>query len=94
MKYGLEFQRFNHDTQRPEDIQSSAYIDNISSSLTIPNVGDFVHLEALGGETSAHFSGQVKSRLFRYFNNETCAINIVVDTNPRDEIPWEELVKE
>ncbi|MDP9811392.1 hypothetical protein J2W42_004256 [Rhizobium tibeticum] len=42
----------------------------------IPNVGDYVQIEPLGGYDAPQYAGKVKSRLFQ----ETCGINIWLKT--------------
>jgi hypothetical protein len=58
----------------------------------LPNVGDYVQIEPLGKPEARRYEGRVKSRLFRYFNNESCGINIVVEDNVDD--AWDAVIKE
>ncbi len=91
MKYYVSFQEFNKNIGRPIDHRSAS--DFATEGLgMLPNVGDYVQLEPMGAPDAPRYSGRVKSRLFRYFNSESCAINIVVEDNESDD--WGTVIKE
>lgn len=85
MKYYVEFQPITKGASRPtDDGESSAahkFETNAQGVALLPNVGDFVHCTGMGdrGNDYVRPSGRVKSRLFTYFGNESCGINIVVE---------------
>ena len=104
--YHIQYQPLRAGAARPEDWGSChAYTcTGQDSAPLLPSVGDFVHLEPLGGgDGYLRFSGRVRSRLFRQFtyvdNSEDAkgpsevqiAVNIVVEETDDD---WGLLVKE
>jgi hypothetical protein len=91
MKYYVSFQEFSKKNGRPIDHNSASDFETDGLGM-IPNVGDYVHLEPMGKPEAPRYSGRVKSRLFSYFNNETCSINIVVEANDADD--WGAVIKE
>jgi len=44
----------------------------------LPNLGDHVHLDSMGGEDEPSFDGPVIERRFRYRGGDTCDVEIVV----------------
>jgi hypothetical protein len=91
MKYYVQFQEFSPHTGRPIDHSSEADFETSDSGI-IPQVGDYVNILAVKDpKVSPSYSGRVKSRLFTYFGNESCGINIVVEPNGDD---WGALIKE
>ena len=90
MKYMVQFQQWDPRIGRPIDEPCSADYE-ADDLAVVPNVGDYVQAIALstGGR---QMEGRVRSRLFRYFNAESCGITIVLDD--ADDIPWGEFVKE
>ena len=94
MKYLIDYQYLPKGAARPRDDGEVApiEIDDTGYAL-IPNVGDFVQVEAstINGNS---FSGRVKSRLFRHIRTppqNTCAVMIVVEETDDD---WGMLIKE
>lgn len=47
----------------------------------------------LGKPEAPSYEGRVKSRLFRYFNDENCGVNIVVEDTDEPEA-WGYAIKE
>ena len=96
MKYYVEFQPLPKGAKRPlDDGQSSAAhsFEGPEGIALLPNIGDHVHLTKTQARRDfASFSGRVKSRLFVYVGNESCAINIVVEEVPDSD--FAALVKE
>ncbi|KAB2759916.1 hypothetical protein F9K81_00180 [Brucella anthropi] len=90
MKYYVTFQEFGPNG-RPIDHPSASDFETDGLGM-IPNVGDYVQLVAMSKPDAPQYSGRVKSRLFRYFNDETCGINIVVEDNKNDD--WGAVIKE
>ena len=91
MKYYVSFQEFGKKHGRPIDHPSASDFETDGLGM-IPNVGDYVQIEPLGNAEAPRYSGRVKSRLFRYFNNDSCGINIVVENNEQDD--WGAVIKE
>lgn len=89
MKYYVGFQQMG-DNGRPIDHPSASDFETNSLGM-LPNVGDYVQIIPMGKPDAPTYDGRVKSRLFRYFNNESCAINIVVEDT---EDGWGEVIKE
>lgn len=98
MKYHVEFQPMSKGDTRPtDDGQSiSAHsFDGESGVALLPQVGDFVHCQpstTRSAEEYAAPAGRVKSRLFTYFGNESCYINIVLE-EVDDKAVWAALIK-
>lgn len=44
----------------------------------LPDVGDHIHLESMGGEDEPSFDGRVAERHFRYRGGEFCDVEIIV----------------
>ncbi|QMV02489.1 hypothetical protein GHV40_13800 [Devosia sp. D6-9] len=44
----------------------------------LPNLGDHIHLESMGGEDEPSFDGIVAERHFRYRGGDSCEVEIVV----------------
>ena len=92
MKYYVQFQEFSPRNNRPIDHPSEADFETDDSGM-IPNVGDYVQIQALRDPVnSPSFSGKVKSRLFSYIGPDNCGINIVVEDASGDD--WGKLIKE
>lgn len=85
MKYRVEFQPMYKGAVRPSDDGESISahsFDGPGGVALLPNVGDYVHCTASTTRTEEEFvapMGKVKSRLFTYFGDEICLINIVVE---------------
>ena len=90
MKYFVTFQELGKQHDRPVDHPSASDFETDGLGM-IPNVGDYVQIEPVGKPEAPRYSGRVKSRLFRYFNNENCGINIVVQDTDDD---WGLVIKE
>ncbi|MBD9640751.1 hypothetical protein IB277_31120 [Ensifer sp. ENS07] len=91
MKYYVQFQEFNPKNGRPIDHPSEADFEATDSGM-IPQVGDYVNIQALKDPANApSYSGRVRSRLFSYMGPGACGINIVVEP---DGVNWGELIKE
>lgn len=90
MKYYVTFQEMGTQHGRPIDHPSTADFESDGLGM-IPNVGDYVEIEPAGNPDAPRYSGNVRSRLFRYIG-DTCGINIVVEDNPDDD--WGKLIKE
>jgi hypothetical protein len=92
MKYHVSFQRLPKGAERPIDHPSASDFETDDKGhAMIPNVGDYVQIIAMGKPEAPAYDGRVRSRLFRYFNDESCGINIVVEEDGDD---WGKLVKE
>lgn len=96
MKTYIDYQYLPKGGGRPIDDGKIVGIETgeISGTVVIPNVGDFVSIQNAEGEEYRTFSGKVRSRLFNYFmrKGETvCGINIVVEETDDD---WGMLIKE
>ena len=94
MKYGIDYQYLPKGAARPLDDGEVVpiEIDNSGYAL-IPNVGDFVHIDASTIDGNS-FSGRVKSRLFSFIRTppkDFCSVNIVVEETDDD---WGMLIKE
>ncbi|MCX5578969.1 hypothetical protein [Kaistia terrae] len=93
MKIYVQFQEFSAKTGRPIDHPSVSDFETTDAGFAlIPNVGDFVELVRMGSKDPAAYSGRVKSRLFRYFEQDSCGITIVVEN--ADDADWGALIKE
>ncbi|MCL6684034.1 hypothetical protein [Sphingomonas alba] len=94
MKYSMDFQYMPRGHDRPlDDGEIVGLSVDQSQFALIPAVGDYVQLEPMTSDADhARFSGRVKSRLFRYFGNEHCGINIVIEET--DDAVWGGLIKE
>ena len=88
MKYHVQFQQMGQNG-RPIDHPSASDFETDGLGV-VPNVGDYVEL-VTDDPDAPRYSGRVKSRLFRYFNNQTCAINLVVEDTKDD---WGAVIKE
>lgn len=94
MKYHVAFQQLSRGALRPTDHPSASdFSAEVGELALIPNVGDLVHIIPMGKPDAPSYNGRVKSRLFRYFNDESCAINIVVEDTDEEEA-WGLAVKE
>jgi hypothetical protein len=96
MKYSVTFQELPNGALRPIDHPTASDFETDENGFgMIPNVGDFVHLIAMG-EEGATYEGRVRTRLFRYFGSDTCGINIVVETGvpASDDVEWGKHIKE
>lgn len=91
MKYYVTFQEFSKQTGRPIDHPSASDFETDGLGM-LPTVGDYVHLEPLKDRDAPRYSGRVKSRLFTYFDDTRCGINIVVEESDDDK--WGEVIKE
>lgn len=91
--YGVNFQYLPKGSTRPIDQGDVVDIagDPVSVSA-LPQVGDFVELQTMGGDPPIAFSGRVRSRLFRYLGDGR-SVNIVVE-EVGDEVDWGKLIKE
>lgn len=91
MKYSVTFQQMGQHG-RPIDHPSEADFETDEKGFgMLPNVGDFVQVMASNSDAPS-YSGKVISRLFRYYGEHGCGINIVVEDNPNDD--WGKLIKE
>lgn len=95
MKTSFDFQYLPKGAARPIDDGEIAVVeaDKTKGTIIPPAVGDYVELI---GTTDPYrqFSGQVKSRLFRYItvgDEIACHINIVVE---EVDVNWGLLIKE
>lgn len=94
--YGVDYQYLRKGAARPDD---DGVIVDLSSEdnplLLLPAVGDYVQITGQD-EIYSSFSGQVKSKLFRYVRVQGhivhCGINIVVEE--ADDNIWGQLIKE
>jgi hypothetical protein len=91
MKYQVSFQYLPKGAERPIDHNSASDFESDNSAV-IPVVGDFVHIIKLQSEHAPDYSGRVRTRLFRYFEADLCAVNIIVEQD--DETNWGKLIKE
>lgn len=91
MKYSVQFQEFNPQSGRPIDQPCEADFETTDSGM-IPQVGDVVNIIARDPANSPAYTGRVKSRLFTYFGEGHCGINIVVEDDGK--IDWGKLIKE
>lgn len=89
MKYFVTFQELSKQHGRPIEHPTASDFETDGLGM-IPNVGDYVEIEPVGVEGAPRFSGRVKSRLFRYMNQQ-CGINIVVEDTDDD---WSAVIKE
>jgi hypothetical protein len=90
MKYFVSFQFLPKGADRPIDHLSASDFETDGTAL-IPNVGDYVQIIRVATAEAPSFDGKVRSRLFRYFERESCGVNIVV---AQDEDDWGKLIKE
>ncbi|MGU3492924.1 hypothetical protein ACLBXM_02680 [Xanthobacteraceae bacterium A53D] len=94
MKYLVQFQELAAGSARPTDHPSASDYETDAGGLgALPQVGDYVHIIRMDSQDAPEYEGRVRSRLFRYFKNETCAINIVVDSSG-DGAEWGKVIKE
>lgn len=94
MKYHINFQELSRGAKRPTDHASASDFSTETGELAlIPNVGDLVVLTPMNTPGAPNYSGRVKSRLFNYFNDESCSINIVVEDVDEPEA-WAAAIKE
>ncbi len=91
MRYYVSFQEMGKQHGRPIDHMSSSDFETDGLGM-LPNVGDYVQVEPVGKPEAPRFSGRVRSRLFTYFNNESCRVNIVVEDREGDD--WGAVIKE
>jgi hypothetical protein len=92
MKYYVTFQQLPAGALRPIDHPSASDFETDGLGM-IPNVGDLVHLVTMGKPDAPTYEGRVRSRLFRYFNDQSCGINIVVEDFDNDQ-EWGKAIKE
>ncbi|EJG0303358.1 hypothetical protein DFX36_RS23280 [Vibrio parahaemolyticus] len=99
MKYSIDYQYLPKGKSRPCDDGEIVGIkaDDQTSTVILPNVGDFVHIDNSGDKDGREsFSGKVKSKLFSYLRTPMgevyCHVNIVVEED--DETNWGALIKE
>lgn len=94
MKYHITFQQLSRGAYRPTDhVSASDFSTETEKLALIPSVGDLVNIEPMNNPNAPRYDGRVKSRLFSYFGNENCTINIVVeDTDEPD--AWAQAIKE
>jgi len=94
MKYGIDYQYLPKGAARPLDDGEVVAIETDDTGYAlVPNVGDFVNIDASTTEGNS-FHGRVKSRLFTYVltpSQKYCSVNIVVEETDDD---WGMLVKE
>jgi hypothetical protein len=90
MKYQVSFQYLPRGAERPIDHSSASDFETDGLGM-LPNVGDYVQIIRLATKEAPNYSGRVRSRLFRYFENDSCGVNIVVE---EDEEGWGRLIKE
>lgn len=94
MKYHIAFQQLSRGALRPTDHPSASdFTTEVGELALIPNVGDLVQIIPSGRPDAPGYDGRVKSRLFRYFNDESCGINIVVEDTDEPEA-WGFAIKE
>jgi hypothetical protein len=94
MKYQITFQALAKGASRPTDHASASDFSTETEQLAlIPSVGDLVHIEPMSKPNAPRYSGRVKSRLFSYFGDENCSINIVVEDIDEPEA-WALAIKE
>jgi len=94
MKYHISFQELSTNAARPTDhVSASDFSAEANEPVLIPNVGDLVNIVPMMKADAPSYSGRVKSRLFTYFNDESCAVNIVVDSTEEPEA-WALAIKE
>lgn len=94
MDYHITFQKLERGAKRPTDHPSASdFTAKAGESALIPNVGDLVQVITLGKPEAPSYEGRVKSRLFRYFNDENCGVNIVVEDTDEPEA-WGYAIKE
>ena len=93
MKYFVSFQILPRGADRPIDHVSASDFETDDKGFgMIPCVGDYVHLIRMKSTDAPTYEGPVRSRLFRYFESESCGINIVVEDD--DDSDWGKLIKE
>ena len=93
VKYFVGFQRLPIGGDRPIDHPSASDFETDDKGhAMIPNVGDYVQVLTMGKPDAPAYDGRVRSRLFRYFNNETCGVNFVVEED--DGNGWGKVIKE
>lgn len=94
MKYTFNYELIRQDEDHPirgNTVELSE--DEKTGQHLIPNVGDYVQVQAHFGDTEP-LTGRVKTRLFKYSNaiypgKNTCHINIVLE-EPEASV-WERL---
>lgn len=98
MKYRVELQPLHKGDVRPTDdgqsISAHSFDDEVGVAL-LPQVGDYVDCQPSTTRSSEEYvapAGHVKSRLFTYFGDETCHINIVLE-EVTDKAVWGALVE-
>jgi hypothetical protein len=83
VKYTVNFQPLHKGSARPSDDGDASAAHEFESrevATILPNVGDYVQmLRHPDREEYVQVEGRVKSRLFTYYGNETCFVNIVVE---------------
>ncbi|WP_187428676.1 hypothetical protein ROLI_012240 [Roseobacter fucihabitans] len=100
---GVQYQILRKGAERPEDWGSSHgfEVDSLADLAGLPNVGDFVSLNALkSSEGGDSYHGKVRSKLFRQFTimDESgltaelgIGVTVVVEETDDD---WGKLIKE
>jgi hypothetical protein len=96
MKYRVEFQQLHKGDVRPTDDGESisAHALNPGDVALLPNVGDYVSCGPSSTRSTDEYTaprGRVKSKLFHYWGDEMCSINIVIEDIPNDD--WGALSK-
>ena len=93
MRYFVTFQELAAGAARPTDWPSSSDFETDEKGFALlPSVGDFVDI-VTPDKDSPTYAGKVRSRLFTYFNSESCRINIIIETGSDDD-DWGKLIKE
>jgi len=89
MKYFVNFQEYGKHG-RPIDHRSASDFETEGAGM-LPNVGDYVLIEPVKVEGATRYAGRVRSRLFRYTDNQ-CEVNIVVENTA--DADWGGVIKE
>jgi hypothetical protein len=95
MKYHVNFQSIPRGNRRPADdgpASAAHSFEGDAGVALLPNVGDYVSMNRHGRKDFVAVNGRVKSRYFIYFDDLTCAINIVVEEVPDED--FAALIKE